>query len=131
MIVTLASGLKLSYVEQGDQAGPASVLLPGPTDALLDVLARDLLKVPPHVWRKMFAALLSYDDSDELDRITSPALLIWGDADGVVSREMQDQLTRSLSRSELVVYPGVGHTPRWEAPTRFAADATSFAETLG
>jgi hypothetical protein len=31
--VTLANGLTLSYGEQGDPAGPALVLLPGPTDS--------------------------------------------------------------------------------------------------
>jgi pimeloyl-ACP methyl ester carboxylesterase len=98
---------------------------------LLEALAQDLLKVPAHVWRAMFAGLLSYDDNAELDRITAPVLLIWGDADDVVSREMQDQLARRLSRSELVVHPGGGHTPRWEDPARFAADVTAFVDTVG
>ena len=30
---------------------------------LLDELTRDLLKVPAHVWREMFAGLLNYDDT--------------------------------------------------------------------
>ena len=74
----------------------------------------------------MFAALLQYDDRPELGRVAAPTLLIWGAADEVVGREMQDELLARVSGAELVVYQGVGHTPRWEDPARFAADVTAF-----
>jgi non-heme chloroperoxidase len=95
---------------------------------VLDQMARELLKVPARVWREMFAGLLQYDDMPELGRITAPTLLIWGDADGIVTCEMQDELLAHMSRAELVVYHGVGHAPRWEDPSRFAADVTAFVE---
>jgi non-heme chloroperoxidase len=97
---------------------------------LLDQLTREVVKVPARVWREMFAELLQYDDTAELARITAPALLIWGDADGVIGREMQEQLAMRMPRTKLVVYPGVGHTPRWEDPSRFAADVAAFVERL-
>ena len=96
--------------------------------AVLDQLVGELLKVPARVWREVFADLLTYDDTADLARIAAPVLLIWGDADGVVAREMQEQLQERISRTELVVYPGVGHTPRWEVPARFAADVAAFVE---
>jgi pimeloyl-ACP methyl ester carboxylesterase len=74
----------------------------------------------------MFGGLLRYDDTPELARIIAPALLVWGDADGLVDRAMQDELVDRLPRAELVVYSGVGHTPRWEDPARFAADVAAF-----
>jgi pimeloyl-ACP methyl ester carboxylesterase len=97
---------------------------------VLDELVSELLKVPARVWREMFGALMEYDDMQEIGRIGAPVLLIWGDQDGIVSREMQDQLAARLSCAELVVYPGVGHTPRWEDPSRFAADVAAFVERL-
>ena len=57
-------------------------------------------------------------------------LLVWGDADSLVSREDQEALRDALPRADLVVYDGVGHTPHWEAPARFAADVVKFAESL-
>jgi len=54
---------------------------------LADLLVEELLKVPAHVWRGTFSGLLRYDDTSELGR---------GDADGLVSREMQDRLLRSI-----------------------------------
>jgi non-heme chloroperoxidase len=101
-----------------DQVGPE----------MLDQLERELLKVPARVWRETLGGLLQYDDSRELGRIAAPVLLIWGDADGVIGREMQEQLVQRMPSAHLVVYPGVGHTPRWEDPARFAADVSAFVE---
>ena len=102
------------------------------TDALapdvLDQLVGETLKVPARVWRETFAGLLAYDDTDELGRIAAPTLLIWGDADSLVGREMQDVLAARIRGAELLVYPGVGHTPRWEDPRRFAGDLAAFVE---
>lgn len=94
----------------------------------LDQLVGDLLKVPARVWKEMFTDLSTYDDVDQLDRITAPTLLIWGDADGLVGRDMQATLVARIRDAELLVYPGVGHTPRWENPSRFADDIAAFVE---
>ena len=97
---------------------------------VLDQLASELLNVPARVWTQMFADLLVYDDLQELERITAPALLIWGDADRLVGRDMQAALVALLSGAELLVYPGVRHTPRWERPKRFADDVTAFVSRI-
>jgi non-heme chloroperoxidase len=97
---------------------------------LLDQLVEDLLKVPARVWRAMFTDLLHYDDTAELDRISVPTLLLWGDGDALVPREMQDQLVSRIPDANLLVYPGVGHTPRWDDPSRFSNDVEAFAQHL-
>jgi pimeloyl-ACP methyl ester carboxylesterase len=78
----------------------------------------------------MFAGLLEYDDGAELARIAAPALLVWGDADPLVSREMQDELAVSLRDARLRVHPGAGHTPRWEDPARFGDELVEFVRGL-
>ncbi|MBA3654979.1 MAG: alpha/beta hydrolase [Actinobacteria bacterium] len=98
--------------------------------ALLDTLAGELMKVPARVWRETFAGLQEYDDLAELSRVTAPALLLWGDADPLVGRHMQEELLRRMASATLIAYPGLGHTPRWEDPARFAADLTAFVERL-
>jgi len=100
------------------------------TPEVLDQLASELLKVPARVWRDMFAGLLQYDDVPELGRVAAPVLLIWGDRDGLVGREMQEQLLARFPCANLAVYHGVGHTPRWEDPLRFAVDVAAFVERL-
>ena len=76
----------------------------------------------------MFAELLRYTDMAELERIDAPTLLVWGDADPIVTSDMQHVLAGRIRGVDLVTYPGVGHTPRWEDPVRFAADITAFVE---
>jgi pimeloyl-ACP methyl ester carboxylesterase len=95
---------------------------------VLDELVAEMQKVPAHVWRETFGALHRYDDVAELHRIAAPALLIWGDGDPLVSHEMQRQLLDRLPGATLITYTGVGHTPRWEDPDRFAADVVTFLD---
>lgn len=97
---------------------------------VVDRLVVELLKVPSRVWRETFAGLLDYDDTAELQCIVVPTVLVWGDADTLVPRGMQDGLADHIAGAELLVYHGVGHTPRWEAPSRFAADVAAFVERV-
>jgi pimeloyl-ACP methyl ester carboxylesterase len=97
---------------------------------LVDLLVEELLRVPAHVWKETFAGLLHYDDMTELSRIQAPTLLLWGDADALVSRDMQEHLARSIPDATLLVYHGVGHTPRWDDPVRFSSDLAAFARRV-
>ena len=96
--------------------------------ALLAELTTELLKVPARVWRETFIGLQTYNDMVEVERIAVPTLLVWGDADQLVTREMQNSLARRIRGAELRIYEGVGHTPRWEDPVRFAHDVAAFVE---
>jgi pimeloyl-ACP methyl ester carboxylesterase len=59
--------------------------------AELSGLTGELMKVPAKVSRAMFAGLLVYDALAEIEYITAPTLLVWGDADGLVeSRHAND-----------------------------------------
>jgi non-heme chloroperoxidase len=98
---------------------------------LVDLLVEELLKVPAQVWKGTFAGLVQYDDVAELSLIEAPTLLVWGDADALVSGDMQNRLERLLPRADLLVYPGVGHTPRWEDPVRFSGDLVAFVKRVG
>lgn len=41
---------------------------------------------------------------------------------------MQMTLSERIRSAELLIYHGIGHTPRWENPTRFAGDVAKFVE---
>jgi pimeloyl-ACP methyl ester carboxylesterase len=86
---------------------------------LVDLLVEEIL------------AVLAYDDQTELPLIESATLLVWGDADAMVSRAMQDHLVGSIPDADILVYPGVGHTPRWDNPVRFSNDLMTFARGVG
>jgi pimeloyl-ACP methyl ester carboxylesterase len=97
---------------------------------LVDLLVDELIKVPARAWQGVFSGLRQYDDLAELARIEAPTLMIWGDADALVSRDMQDHLARSIPDADLLVYHGVGHTPRWEDPARFSGDLVAFVRRV-
>ena len=87
---------------------------------LVDLLVEEMLTVPAHVWQQTFGGLLEYDDQIELPLIKAPTLLVWGDADALVSREAQDGLVGSIPGADLVVYAGVGHSA-WKTRSASAA----------
>jgi pimeloyl-ACP methyl ester carboxylesterase len=97
---------------------------------VVDTLVADILKVPARVWQAMFSGLLEYDDIRELRSVGAPTLLIWGDDDSLVSREMQEVLADRIPHAELIVYSDVGHTPRWGDSLRFSEDLAAFVERL-
>ena len=97
---------------------------------LVAEMADEVMKVPVPVWQEMFSTLLEYDDLDELGRLAAPTLLVWGDADGLVDRAMQTLLVDRIDGAELLIFDGVGHTPRWEDPDRFAREIAAFVERV-
>jgi pimeloyl-ACP methyl ester carboxylesterase len=103
-----------------------STFLKPPPDEFVDGVLADSLKVPAHVWREAFTSLLDEDHTPELYRISAPTLLVWGEADSIVARSRQDTLLSGIRGAVLVAYEGVGHSPHWEEPRRFAMDLVSF-----
>lgn len=94
---------------------------PHPAD-FLDTQVAETLKVPARVIRSTWAGIREFDISDQLRLIDVPTLIVWGDHDDlpVASRETQENLVHAIPNAELVVYAGVGHSPHWEQPARFA-----------
>jgi non-heme chloroperoxidase len=99
-------------------------------DAFFEQLIAESLKAEARVWRAAFAGVRSMPPAGTV-RIMAPALLIWGDQDGLVPRSEQDALRASMDDASLVVYEGAGHSPNWEQPQRVADDIASFTERIG
>lgn len=96
----------------------------------LQTMREETMRVPARVFKELFKDLLATDLRPELNKISAPALLVWGDQDAILSRRDQEELAEALPNSRLVVYPGAGHSPHWEEPKRFASDLVSFLGEL-
>jgi non-heme chloroperoxidase len=94
---------------------------------LLDMFVSESLKVPAHVWGAAFKGFTTLDTADALARVNVPALLVWGERDAYIPREVQDELLETLPDARLEVYEGVGHALHWEQPERFASDVAAFS----
>lgn len=63
--------------------------------------------------------------SDELQRVTVPTLVIWGDREPLGAVPVAEALTELIPRARLVTLPG-GHAPWLGQPERVAASVTEF-----
>jgi len=66
-------------------------------------------------------------DPFELERITCPVLLVWGDRDRLVFARGAQQLLEAVPDARLEMLSGVGHCPQVEAPDRFAQILLDFS----
>jgi len=94
---------------------------------LLDTFVAESMKVPARVWRDLFLGFAEIDQADGVAELEMPALLVWGDRDAFITREVQDELLETLPDPRLEVYEGVGHAVHWERPRRFARDVAAFS----
>jgi pimeloyl-ACP methyl ester carboxylesterase len=56
----------------------------------------------------------------ELDRITVPTLLVWGDRDRMVSHSGARHVLEAVPQARYVELDGCGHCPQLEEPEAFA-----------
>jgi pimeloyl-ACP methyl ester carboxylesterase len=61
-----------------------------------------------------------------LGRISTPALCLWGDADGVVGRDYAQEFAAAMSDCAFKVVADVGHYPEVERPSDIAAQVAAF-----
>jgi non-heme chloroperoxidase len=103
----------------------STVHQPVPEEFLTRVVAESR-KVPARVWRASLAGLLETERFSGLGASRIPALIIWGDRDGMFPRSEQDALLAALPNARLEVYRETGHSPNWERPQELVRDLERF-----
>jgi pimeloyl-ACP methyl ester carboxylesterase len=66
----------------------------------------------------------------DLQRITAPVLLVWGDRDRLVFHRGAKRVLEAVSGSRLELLPGIGHCPQVEAPERMTELLLEFSGEL-
>ena len=94
------------------------------------VLVNESMKAPAHVWKMVIKGLSTVNYSAELKRIKVPALILFGEKDGLCKMEEQKEFQREIQKSVLITYNDLGHTPHWENPKKVADDINTFLESL-
>ena len=69
-------------------------------------------------------------DTAALANISVPTLILWGDADEVISVENATKFQKAILKSELKIYKDCGHIPQVEYPNKVAADWQSFVRKM-
>jgi pimeloyl-ACP methyl ester carboxylesterase len=88
------------------------------------------VRMPARVWRTSLTGLCTAVPPTETGTITAPTLIIWGERDGLLSRDDQEALAAAIPDSHLIVYHDTGHLVLWEQPERVANDLTDFVTGL-
>jgi pimeloyl-ACP methyl ester carboxylesterase len=95
-------------------------------EGFFEQVVAESLKLPARVWKSALDGLLAMDDRADLERITAPTLLIWGERDGFFFRSEVEELAAAIPGARLIVYPDTGHAVQWERPERVAEDLNAF-----
>ena len=68
----------------------------------------------------------AYDLADRVGTIGAPTLILWGEEDVVVPREVANRYAALIPDAELVTLPGAGHSPQLEQPERVGRAIAGF-----
>jgi pimeloyl-ACP methyl ester carboxylesterase len=94
------------------------------TDEQLNEMAANRIALAMYTWEPyMHNPKLRY----RLHRIDVPALLIWGESDGLVPVSYAEAYRALIPGAELVVIPKAGHAPQVEQPELFCDHVYRFA----
>lgn len=70
-------------------------------------------------------------EHEDVSRITAPVLIMQGGEDKLVPRAAAEAWKAALPNAQLMLLPGLGHTPHEEDPTRTAGDVRHFLRANG
>jgi len=75
---------------------------------------------------KTIANLPFKQNTDALQNISTPTLLLWGDNDAWISSKDVDSFKNDLKNAKAIIYKEVGHIPMEEIPEKSCNDALDF-----
>ena len=97
---------------------------------LLRLGARRLREVRPEVLHAGFVACDAFDRREDVARITTPTLIICGDADVMTPLKSSQYLHEQIAGSHLIVIPGAGHMAALEKPETVATEINAFIDRI-
>jgi non-heme chloroperoxidase len=95
---------------------------------VLDLVVSESLKVPAHIWRAAFEAMIT--ERPDRTRIPHPTLLMTGGKDALFDDEDRKRLAAIFTAPRSILYEALGHAPHWEDPRATARDVFRFVSEL-
>ncbi|MFZ5816129.1 MAG: alpha/beta fold hydrolase [Bacillota bacterium] len=97
-----------------------------PKDPFLARVLEESAAKSTGAWARNGQALEAMNLVDEVGRLQMPVLLLYGEKDLLVTREMQERMHRQIPTSVLECWPEVGHSANVEDPERFVRRLVAF-----
>lgn len=102
------------------EAALAAMLPTAPRDELYRQVMADAVSKSAGAWMRNVQALDRLNQSTALAGLQVPVLILYGEQDPLVIREMMEQASSQIPGATLESWPDVGHSPPLEAPERLA-----------
>jgi non-heme chloroperoxidase len=96
----------------------------------IEMTLQESLKLPARVWRDTVEDTLEEEFPGNLGKISSPTLIIWGDQDSFLTKSSQEELSKAIPHSKLIVRKDVGHMLYCESPKEIASDIAMFIKEI-
>lgn len=100
--------------------------IPGP---IRNVLARQRIENYT-LEERVFKEMVADSVEQRINGLTTPALIVWGSEDRLLSVETSTILNRLMPRSQVIVMQHIGHVPMIENPKQSAQDYLNFRASL-
>ena len=94
------------------------------------LLPKDLRKAVDRDLEKTFKKVVMYDQTKQLDNITIPTLLIWGNNDKIVPIKIAQEIKMLVKNSDLKIIDKAGHNSFLDNPNLFYSYVKKFVETV-
>jgi pimeloyl-ACP methyl ester carboxylesterase len=100
---------------------------PTPVDPIfVQHFDREMVEVPPHVWRSVIRELSSFPVGRHAADVHCPALLLSGGKDPLFGPEHHASLIRAYPQAQAIVFPELGHNLVVETPHEIGPIIASF-----
>jgi non-heme chloroperoxidase len=126
MVMELSGSIDYKFMDEFQKSTLSKPIDP---DYYKTVVAEGM-KVPARVFQAALTGMVGADLTKDIRKIQVPAIIFWGDKDGVCFRKDQDEFLKNIKGSKLVIYEGIGHALHWEEPARFAKDLVAFISSI-
>ena len=96
---------------------------------ILNVLARQRIKNFT-LEQRIFKQIIADSVEERVTGLSTPALIVWGAEDRVISVESSKILNKLMPNSQVVIMQNIGHLPMFENPKQSAQDYLKFRASL-
>lgn len=107
-----------------------AIAAPGAPAEVIDEIAQHMRRARPSGYLAVARIIAATDARPWLSTIQQPALVLYGEEDGVTGAEMSHTLSTSLARATTAIIPKVGHAPHLECPEIFARHTREFLRSI-
>ncbi|MGH1492423.1 MAG: alpha/beta fold hydrolase [Acidimicrobiales bacterium] len=103
-----------------------SLVSPTANAEVRETLRQSILRLRVEPYLKTLRASVTFDQADELAKLTMPVQLIFGSEDQLTPPSIGREMTELLPNAQLAVLDGAGHLSNLEAPEAFNQALVSF-----